>query len=93
MKSDKELHREILEQIHDIYVKKNADYGNSFSEQFETYGLLSALIRLDDKMRRLKQLSRNEAQVKNESIEDTLIDLAGYCVLTLMELMKQKASK
>lgn len=85
-----ELHRKILNEIHDTYKRKNADYGNSFGEQFNEYGLLSAVIRLDDKMRRLKQLLRNEAQVKDESIVDTLLDLANYSIMTIMELRKNE---
>jgi Nucleotide modification associated domain 1 len=88
--SNIESHKKILNEIHDIYKRKNADYGNSFSEQFNEYGLLSAVIRLDDKMRRLKQLIKHEAQVKDESMEDTILDLASYAILTLMELRKNE---
>jgi transcriptional regulator of heat shock response len=84
-----ELHKQILDEMHDTYKRKNADYGNSFEEQFKEYGLLSVLIRLDDKMRRLKQLSKNEAQVKDESLRDTLMDLCNYSVMSVMELDKQ----
>lgn len=84
-----ELHKKILNEIHDTYKRKNADYGNSFGEQFIEYGLLSAVIRLDDKMRRLKQLLKNEAQVKDESVRDTLLDLANYAIMTIMELDKK----
>jgi hypothetical protein len=88
-KSNADMHRQILDEMHDTYKRKNADYGNSFEEQFKEYGLLSVLIRLDDKMRRLKQLSKNEAQVKDESIRDTLMDLCNYSVMSVMELDKQ----
>jgi hypothetical protein len=84
-----ELHKQILDEKHDIFVRKNQDYGNSFAEQFQEYGLLSAVIRLDDKLRRLKQLLKNEAQVKDESIRDTLVDLSNYADMTVMELDKQ----
>ncbi|MBE2917333.1 DUF1599 domain-containing protein [Anoxybacillus flavithermus] len=87
--SNIELHKKILNEIHDTYKRKNADYGNSFGEQFIEYGLLSAVIRLDDKMRRLKQLLKNEAQVKDESIRDTLLDLSNYAIMTIMELDKK----
>jgi transcriptional regulator of heat shock response len=83
-----DLHKQILDEMHDTYKRKNADYGNSFEEQFKEYGLLSVLIRLDDKMRRLKQLSKNEAQVKGESLRDTLMDLCNYSVMSVMELDK-----
>jgi hypothetical protein len=83
-RSDK--HRQVIEEIHTTFKIKNADYGNSFGEQFEEYGILSAVIRLDDKMRRLKQLMKQEAQVKDESIRDTVLDMANYAIMTVMEL-------
>ena len=49
---------------------------------------ISGLIRIDDKVRRLKNLRNKENQVKDESIEDTLLDLCGYAILTLMEIRK-----
>ena len=88
MKTNHDLHKEILDEIHNVYLAKNADYGNSFGDQFEEYGVLSAAIRIDDKMRRLKQLIKNEAKVKDESLEDTVQDMANYCVMTLVELRK-----
>lgn len=81
-------HQEICDELNEIYTRKNADYGNSFGDQFEEHGILSAVIRLDDKMRRLKQLIKQEAQVKDESIEDTVLDLANYAIMTVMELRK-----
>ena|SRR5699024_10454814 len=91
--TDLVAHDKILCEIHDMYERKNKDYGNSFSEQFEEYGLLSLTIRLDDKLRRLKQLGKNngEASVKDESIEDTLLDLANYAIMGAMELRKEKS--
>lgn len=88
--SNKELHKNLLNEIHDTYVKKNADYGNSFEEQYKEYGLLSALIRFDDKIKRLKQLNKHDAQVKDESIRDSALDLANYAIMTVMELDKTK---
>jgi hypothetical protein len=87
------LHKSVLDEIHNTYLTKNADYGNSFEEQYREHGLLSAIIRLDDKMRRLKQLNKQEAQVKTESIRDTVLDLANYAVMTVMELDKEKGEK
>jgi hypothetical protein len=86
----KQLHEQICKELNDIYVRKNADYGNSFGEQFQEHGLVSAVIRLDDKMRRLKSLTKQQAQVKDESIEDTLLDLCNYSLMTVIELRKQR---
>jgi glutaredoxin 2 len=62
-------------------IDKNRDYGNSVEEQFNEYGPSSLLIRLDDKLRRLKQLQNHPQHVKTESKQDTLLDIAGYAIL------------
>lgn len=82
-------HQDICKELTAIYEAKNKDYGNSFSKQFEEYGITSSAIRLEDKFLRFKNLIRNEAQVKDESVEDTLLDLANYAILTVMELRKE----
>lgn len=87
-KNDINLHQSICKQLTDIYKDKNADYGNSFSESYQEWGIISAVVRMDDKMRRLKQLAKHDAKVKSESIEDTLLDLANYAIMTLGELRK-----
>lgn len=80
MKINQQKIQEQADELATLLIRKNADYGNSFEEQFNEYGLTSVLIRLDDKMKRLKNLQHNEAQV-NESISDTLLDIAGYALL------------
>lgn len=77
------LARSYTENLSETLVAKNADYGNSFEKSYEKHGLVSAVIRLEDKLNRLESLLENEAQV-NESIDDTLLDIAGYAILTLI---------
>ncbi|MFK3936573.1 nucleotide modification associated domain-containing protein [Alkalihalobacillus sp. NPDC078783] len=89
-KSDAQIHKEILDDMHEIYKAKNADYGNSFGVQFDKFGLLSLVIRLNDKLSRLEQLVSNDAQVKDEKIEDTILDACNYCAMALVELHKKK---
>ena len=85
-------HESLLRQIHDTYIKKNHDYGDSFSRSFKKYGLVAAMVRMEDKWNRLDNLASGaEQKVSDESIRDTLLDLAGYCVMTIMELDKQKS--
>lgn len=84
--------KDVLDKMYEIYEKKNADYGNSFSKTFEEFGLTSAAVRINDKNERFKKLIKQEAQVQDESIEDTLLDLANYSVLTLMELMNRETN-
>ncbi|KAF6620655.1 DUF1599 domain-containing protein [Paenibacillus polymyxa] len=80
----------ICGEVESLLKRKNHDYGNSFSIQFEKYGILSALIRMDDKMRRLENLVQGSKAKVEESIEDTLLDQIGYGILALVELRKQK---
>ncbi|AMQ66736.1 hypothetical protein FDG96_gp77 [Bacillus phage Mgbh1] len=85
-----DLIAEVADDVRDLLIRKNGDYGDSFSKQYAEYGLMSSLIRMDDKIQRLKTLeSGHEAQV-DESIDDTLRDLAGYAVLTLVARKEQK---
>ena len=46
--------------------------------------MTSSLIRLEDKQRRLENLVLNGNQQVDESIDDTLLDIAGYAVLTMI---------
>ena len=71
------------------YDRKNKDYGDSFSRSVQRYGKIAALTRMSDKWNRLENLMLNDdARVKDESITDTLIDLASYALMTVMELEK-----
>lgn len=84
-------HESLLRQIHDTYIKKNHDYGDSFSRSFKKYGLVAAMVRMEDKWNRLDNMASGaEQKVADETIRDTLLDLAGYCVMTTMELDRQK---
>ena len=74
-----------------LYERKNHDYGNSFSDTFEKLGAVSAVTRMYDKMNRIVSLvSTKEQKVNDESLRDTLIDIANYAVMTIMELDKRK---
>ena len=70
------------------YAAKNHDYGNSFEQSLDKFGLVASIVRMGDKMNRIESLSKKEAEVKDESIKDTLLDLATYSIMTLMWLNK-----
>ena len=77
--------REITTRMAEVYRAKNHDYGNSFAKLREKYPI-SILIRLADKLNRLDTLLMGDAaKVKDESIDDTLLDLANYAVMELVE--------
>ena len=65
----------------EILRKKNDDYGNSFEKQYDEYGLLHVIWRIEDKLNRLKNLLDHDPQVAEEPIEDTLTDIAGYSTI------------
>ena len=84
--------REITNEMAELYARKNADYGDSFGQTYRELGIISAVTRMSDKMNRLKRLTTREYQraVKDESIDDTLTDLACYAVMTLMERRRRE---
>lgn len=86
------LSLEVIKNAHaeltDIFKKKNADYGNSFEESLEKHGLIAAVVRMEDKMLRLTNLSKNDTEqlVSDESLIDTLKDLSNYALMTAVWL-------
>lgn len=79
------IHWTICQELFETYKAKNADYGDSFAQVREKYPN-AILIRLNDKLNRLETLMNGaEQHVNDESIEDTLLDLANYCIMELVE--------
>lgn len=66
----------------EVFSKKNSDYGSSY----KATGIVGILIRMIDKLRRLKQLEQGGSRVKTESRSDTLLDLSIYSILGIMIL-------
>lgn len=84
-----ELFRVLTTNMADTFVKKRTDYGQTTTETFEKFGPVSMLIRMHDKIGRLDNLLGNrQTNLVNESIEDTLLDLANYALITILELRK-----
>lgn len=80
-------HEQICDEIKALYKRKNADYGDSFHKTFIEEGMAMPRIRLTDKLERFKKLTKSgEQNVNDESIRDTLIDLANYAIMTILEL-------
>jgi len=68
-------------QIADVVIAKQHDYGHDNILAFKEQGLV---VRIWDKMSRLKNLLWKNIEPKNESIEDTFTDIAGYAIIGLM---------
>jgi len=83
-----ERHMDICKHLNGVYERKNHDYGDSFHDTFVEEGMAMARIRLSDKLNRFKKLSKvgSEQKVNDESIRDTLLDLANYAIMTVMEM-------
>ena len=80
--------------MHELYKRKNADYGDSVSKTYEKYGMVSFLVRIEDKINRVKSLiDKGKREVKEEKIEDTLTDLANYAILARIEYEAEKEGK
>ena len=89
-----ELHRQICSALTDIYERKNHDYGDSFHLSYVEEGMAMPRIRLGDKFNRFKNLTRtNERLVDDESIRDTLLDLANYAIMTIIEMEREHYEK
>lgn len=84
-----ERFKSIQEEGLKLYIRKNHDYGDSFDKSLDEDGLVVAKIRLKDKIRRFETLLKSDALVP-ESIEETLIDVANYAIMTISWLQKQK---
>lgn len=80
---------DITTNMAETYAAKNHDYGNSFEYSCNKFGIIAAIVRLGDKMNRIESLAYKKAKVKNESIKDTLLDLANYAIMTIMWLNQQ----
>ena len=81
--------RAIQDKLVNIYAKKNHDYGDSFNEGCNELGVGYAFSRIFDKTKRFQTLAKGimnnnlNIEVQDETIEDTIMDLANYCMMYL----------
>lgn len=83
---------QLANQLIDTQKRKNADYGSSFDQTLDEFGLVASATRMSDKFNRFKSLMRcgSTARVEDEKIEDTLMDLAAYAIMTVEWIKKQQ---
>lgn len=87
LKGKVKRHQEICKEMNTLYEQKNTKYNDSFGTTYEEYGPTALLLRLDDKISRAKALIRNPGfDPGDESIRDTLIDLANYSIMGIIEM-------
>ena len=80
-----EIHKNICDNLNKTYEAKNADYGDSFARVRREEGQAAILVRLKDKLYRLETLLHGADRKVDESVDDTLLDLANYCIMELVE--------
>lgn len=80
------IHAEICDGIKGLYARKNADYGDSFAQLRTRYPNFVCM-RLFDKLNRLDTIMNpaHQLQVSDETIEDTLLDIANYAIMEIVE--------
>tara|TARA_R100001594_G_scaffold97288_1_gene131515 strand:- start:2972 stop:3295 length:324 start_codon:yes stop_codon:yes gene_type:complete len=84
---------EITSEMFNLFLRKQADYGPTNvgmgAEVVDTdkkvkRSLTGLSVRMNDKIQRMLNLMLNNKEPLNESIEDTLIDIANYAVMSLI---------
>jgi hypothetical protein len=88
---------DILSQMQILHDKKQKDYGRTYdpfanvraSEDFGIPGWVGAVVRANDKMKRLQKFAQGEELV-NESVEDSFLDLATYIVIAMVLFQETK---
>lgn len=89
-----QIHKEICDKTHELYKVKNSDYGDSFAQMRRRYPNVIAM-KLWEKVNRLCTVMDNpdNQKVKDESIEDTLMDIANYALMELTERQTDEMTK
>ena len=88
--------RELVQEITSLHETKCRDYGTVADPiaNLREFGLLGVIIRMNDKIVRLKSFARNgQLYVKDESVVDTLKDLATYALLGIQLYEEEKKNK
>lgn len=85
--------KKLTDEMVALTTRKNADYAGESDPyaNFREFGTLGFLVRMSDKWQRIKTLTESgkTASVKDETVEDTLLDLATYSLLLLTWLRSE----
>ena len=87
-----EFHEKFCKEMTEITKKKNADYTGESGDPFSNFKLIEAFgaatteqglfARMTDKMSRISSfIQKGKLEVKDESVKDSLMDLANYCII------------
>lgn len=90
---ESKIYKDTIDNMYELYLKKNSDYGNSFAKVVDELGLVTGLVFLHTKLDRLTNLMKKSSSDEDpnfESIDDTLLDMANYSIMIHIELEKLK---
>ncbi|MCM1438836.1 MAG: nucleotide modification associated domain-containing protein [Roseburia sp.] len=83
----------ITQEMVKLHEKKDHDYGNAFGQTYSEFSAISPLMAkgyafglLKNKITRVINLTKDIAKVEDEPLEDSLLDLASYAIMTLVEM-------
>lgn len=93
LEKEKEFHANLCDKIHKLFTNKRSDYGPTTQETWQRFGPTSMLTRIYDKLGRIQTLFENgtlgiEQKVMDESIIDSFMDCANYCLIAILEMTK-----
>lgn len=89
MTDNEKRFRQKVEKLTKVYVAKNKDYGDSFTRSLDKRGIVASIVRMEDKMNRIDSLHDKPTTEVDESLVDSLEDLANYAIMTAIWLEKQ----
>ena len=89
MTDNEKRFRQKVEKLTKVYVAKNKDYGDSFTRSLDKRGIVASIVRMEDKMNRIDSLYDKPTTEVDESLVDSLEDLANYAIMTAIWLEKQ----
>lgn len=76
--------RHLAQEMADLIISKQNDYGKDNILESPAGPEVGLLVRMWDKFARLKNLITNNKKPNNETLDDTLIDIANYAILMMM---------
>ena len=89
MTDNEKRFRQKIEKLAKVYIAKNKDYGDSFTRSLDKRGIVASIVRMEDKMNRIDSLYDKPTTEVDESLVDSLEDLANYAIMTAIWLEKQ----
>lgn len=95
-KGEEQFHT-LLNKLGKLHAKKQQDYGKfndpysnvRASEDFGIRGWIGAMVRANDKVRRIQKFAK-DGELANEAVEDSFLDLAVYSLIGLILFLEEK---